>query len=124
MAGVREESAVEYGSEVAKQHRKVLRKLRETVQILTEEVEAAVVGASPGSTQISAAGRGSGVTSACGLRGFADKDSAADALAKIIGILSKLVPLEREAFQLNSKIDIQDLSDEQVLRLLEKLPAA
>jgi hypothetical protein len=39
---------------------------------------------------------------------------------KAANTLARLVPLERKAFNLDFEIDVKDLSDEQVIRLLER----
>jgi hypothetical protein len=103
---------IERGFDVAEEHRELLGGLRDLARSLIIAANNALQGtASSRVAEDSAEVRG--------VRAFGERDSVADVLVKLVGVVGKLIPLEREAFQLNSKVNLADLSDAQVLRLMD-----
>ncbi len=52
--------------------------------------------------------------------GLGERVTVCDVVVKLSGVLGKLIALEREAHRLDERIDPRELSDDQVVRLLER----
>lgn len=117
-------SAVERGVVAAEGHRDVLQRLRNVVQLLITKVEGILDGKEPSVLVPVKVGRGEAGSEKVAFDVLGDRDSVADTVVKLAGILTKLIPLERQAFYLEGGIDPKDLTDEQILRLLGRNPGS
>lgn len=111
-------SPVERGFEVAERHREVLQRLHRIVQTLTCKVEGILEGNEPCVCVPVKNPRGEAGSEKVSFDVLGERDSVTDAIVKLTGVLAKLIALERQAYYLESSVDPQDLTDEQLLRLL------
>src|ERR1035437_4611356 len=110
--------AVDRGVEVAERHRDVLLGLRGIVQTLISKVEGVLEGTESCVLVPVKSARGEAAGPKVAFDVLGERDSVADTVVKLTGVLAKLIPMERQAFYLEGKIDPKELSDEQIIRLL------
>jgi hypothetical protein len=103
-------------SEVVLRHQEAVRRLQDLVQTLIGRAEAMLSSPNP-LDQLPAAKKSGG-------NAWSERDSACDVVVKLSGVLTKLIALEREAHDLDVRIDPKDLSDEQIIRLLKRATGA
>jgi AcrR family transcriptional regulator len=110
--------------EVVRQHRVVLQRGRRIAEKLLEKAEGILEGRTSAVLvpvlDSKGVKKGEKVTFAT----LGDRETIADVVAKAAQALAKLIPLERQTFNLDASVDPKDLTDEQIIRLLGGTPPA
>ncbi len=111
---------VEPGDSVLQGHREMLRGLRNVVQRLTIQAEGILDGIVPCTLVPVEKGRGEEEVKRVRINPLGERESVCDLAVKLSGAMAKLIALEREAHSLDERIDPKELSDDQLIRILER----